>query len=101
MFDPWLEDKLCDPNEHWDLHRDGCPLLYASKLLLNWPDEYSTVDMDEEGKIERLVGTILGYPKISRGMYPLNWQTHPESVKALRLSLLFDSISCDYYQNGL
>ena len=97
VFDPWSEDKLCDPNEHWDLHRDGCPLLYASKLLLNWPDSTPTVDMDEEGKIERLVGIILGYPKISRGMYPLDWPTHPESVKALRLSLLFDSISCDYY----
>ena len=76
---------------------DGCPLVYISELLLNWPDSMPTVDLDVTGKIERFVGVILGYPKISRGMYPLDWPTHPESVKALRLSLLLDSISCLKY----
>nr|ANV79236.1 hypothetical protein [uncultured Candidatus Thalassoarchaea sp.] len=95
--DPWSNGKFCTPEDHWNLDDDGCPLLYISELLLNWPDNTPTVDLDVEGKIERLVGIILGYPKISRGMYPLDWPTHPESVKALRLSLLFDSISCDMF----
>ena len=95
--DPWSDDKLCTPEDHWNLEKDGCPLVYISELLLNWPDSTPTVDLDIEEKIERFVGIILGYPKISRGMYPLDWPTHPESIKALRLSLLLDSMTCKKY----
>ena len=95
--DPWSDGKYCKPERHWNLEIDGCPLVYISELLLNWPDSTPTVDLDIRGKIERFVGVILGYPKISRGMYPLDWPTHPESIKALRLSLLLDSIPCLKY----
>ena len=95
-IDPWSDGKLCTPEDHWDNNSDGCPLAYISELLLNWPDSTNTptVDLTPAEKIERLVSVILGYPKISRGMYPLDWPTHPESIKALKLSLLFDSITC-------
>jgi hypothetical protein len=92
--DPWSDGKLCTPEDHWNLEKDGCPLVCISELLLNWPGSTPTIDLSNERKIERLVAIILGYPKISRGMYPLDWPTHPESLKAMRLSLFLDSINC-------
>ena len=92
-IDPWSDGKLCHPEEHWT-DTEESPLVYISKIILNWPDSTPTVDLKPREKIERLVSTILGYPKISRGMYPLDWPTHPESVKALNLSLFLDSIPC-------
>ena len=92
-IDPWSDGKLCHPEEHWS-DTEESPLVYISKIILNWPDSTPTVDLKPREKIERLVSTILGYPKISRGMYPLDWPTHPESVKALKLSLFLDSIPC-------
>ena len=94
-IDPWSDGKLCNPKDHWMWETpDDCPLIYISQIILNWPESTPTVDLNPNEKIERLVSVILGYPKISRGMYPLDWPTHPESVKALKLSLFLDSISC-------
>ena len=98
-IDPWSDGKLCNPKDHWDDNSDGCPLGYISELLLNWPDSTPTVDLEPAKKMERLVSIILGYPRISRGMYPLDWPTHPESIKALKLSLFFDSIKCARFNN--
>jgi hypothetical protein len=98
-IDPWSDGKLCTPEDHWDLEKDGCALAYTSELLLNWPDSTPTVDLKAAKKLERLVAIILGYPRISRGMYPLDWPTHPESTKALKLSLYFDSIKCSRFSN--
>lgn len=98
-IDPWSDGKLCNPKDHWDNNSDGCPLGYISELLLNWPDNTPTVDLEPAKKMERLVSIILGYPRISRGMYPLDWPTHPESIKALKLSLFFDSIKCSRFNN--
>ena len=89
--DPWSDGKLCNPKDHWDENSDGCPLGYISELLLNWPDSTNTptVDLTPAEKIERLISVILGYPKISRGMYPLGLANSSRVNKSTKSIIVF------------
>ena len=50
-------------------------------------------DLEAEERHLRFIQIVAGYPEIGRGMYPLDWPTHPMSVKALQLSLFLDSLA--------
>jgi len=91
-LDPWSSIGGDIAENHWR-HDSEHPLDYISDLLRNWPSHDNTVDLENEERHLRFVQVIAGYPKISGGMYPLDWPTHPESIKALRLSLFLDSLN--------
>jgi len=90
-IDPWhSKGEPCDPEGIW-VEKEG-PLLFMASLLSDWPDDVPTVDLDDEGRHLRFIQIVAGYPAIGKGMYPLDWPTHPTSIKALRLSLFLDSL---------
>tara|TARA_B110000483_G_scaffold200381_1_gene240664 strand:+ start:84 stop:2327 length:2244 start_codon:yes stop_codon:yes gene_type:complete len=92
-LDPWCKDGSdCKPE--WDSEKIGHehPLEFMAELLQQWPTGAPTVDLGVEERHLRFIQIVAGYPEIGRGMYPLDWPTHPMSVKALQLSLFLDSL---------
>ena len=90
-IDPWNSDGgACNPRDIWV--GEESPLRFMASLLSDWPDDIPTVDLDDEGRHLRFIQIVAGYPAIGKGMYPLDWPTHPTSIKALRLSLFLDSL---------
>ena len=92
-IDPWhSEGGECKPK--WDTSEEelGHPLEFMARLLRDWPTGAPTVDLLPEERHLRFIQIVAGYPEIGRGMYPLDWPTHPMSVKAFRLSLFLDSL---------
>ena len=92
-LDPWCKDGSdCKPE--WDSEKMGHehPLEFMAELLQQWPTGAPTVDLEDEERHLRFIQIVAGYPEIGRGMYPLDWPTHPMSVKALQLSLFLDSL---------
>ena len=92
-LDPWCKDgSECKPE--WDAGKMGHqhPLEFMAELLQQWPTGAPTVDLEAEERHLRFIQIVAGYPEIGRGMYPLDWPTHPMSVKALQLSLFLDSL---------
>jgi hypothetical protein len=92
-LDPWCRDgSECKPE--WDADKMGHehPLEFMAELLQQWPTGAPTVDLEDEERHLRFIQIVAGYPEIGRGMYPLDWPTHPMSVKALQLSLFLDSL---------
>jgi len=92
-LDPWCKDgSECKPE--WDAEKMGHehPLEFMAELLQQWPTGALTVDLEAEERHLRFIQIVAGYPEIGRGMYPLDWPTHPMSVKALQLSLFLDSL---------
>ena len=92
-LDPWCKDgSECKPE--WDAEKMGHehPLEFMAELLQQWPTGAPTVDLEDEDRHLRFIQIVAGYPEIGRGMYPLDWPTHPMSVKALQLSLFLDSL---------
>ena len=61
-------------------------------FLLQWPGT-QTANAPLEERHSRFVQVIGGYPSIN-GRFPLDWPLHPESIRALRLSLYLDTIAC-------
>ena len=101
-LDPWCKDgSECKPE--WDAEKMGHehPLEFMAELLQQWPTGAPTVDLEDEERHLRFIQIVAGYPEIGRGMYPLDWPTHPMSVKALQLSLFLDSLAVpeDLIQN--
>jgi len=93
-LDPWCKDgRECKPE--WDAEKTGHqhPLEFMAELLQQWPTGAPTVDLEDEERHLRFIQIVAGYPEIGRGMYPLDWPTHPMSVKALQLSLFLDSLA--------
>ena len=93
-LDPWCKDvSECKPE--WDAEKMGHehPLEFMAELLQQWPTGAPTVDLEDEERHLRFIQIVAGYPEIGRGMYPLDWPTHPMSVKALQLSLFLDSLA--------
>ncbi len=93
-LDPWCKDgSECKPE--WDAEKMGHehPLEFMAELLQQWPTGAPTVDLEYEERHLRFIQIVAGYPEIGRGMYPLDWPTHPMSVKALQLSLFLDSLA--------
>ena len=62
-----------------------------TEILRRWPSE-PVVTQDDESRHSKLMMAIAGYPDISIGTRPLDWPLHPESSKALRVSLMLDDI---------
>ena len=92
-IDPWhSKGGMCKPT--WDTSDEelGHPLEFMARLLRDWPTGAPTVDLLPEERHLRFIQIVAGYPEIGRGMYPLDWPTHPMSVKAFRLSLFLDSL---------
>ena len=92
-LDPWCKDGSdCKPE--WDSEKIGHehPLEFMAELLQQWPTGAPTVDLEDDERHLRFIQIVAGYPEIGRGMYPLDWPTHPMSVKALQLSLFLDSL---------
>jgi hypothetical protein len=90
-IDPWNSDGgACNPRDIWV--GEESPLRFMASLLSNWPSDTPTVDLNDEERHLRFIQIVAGYPEIGRGMYPLDWPTHPTSIKALRLSLFLDSL---------
>jgi hypothetical protein len=92
-LDPWCRDgSECKPE--WDAEKMGHehPLEFMAELLQQWPNGAPTVDLEDEERHLRFIQIVAGYPEIGRGMYPLDWPTHPMSVKALQLSLFLDNL---------
>ena len=90
-IDPWSsEGSDCVPN--WDTKKDGHPLELMAELLRNWPGDTPTVDLDAGKRHLRFIQIVAGYPEIVSQMYPLDWPTHPDSLRAFRLSLFLDSL---------
>lgn len=92
-LDPWCKDgSECKPE--WDSEKIGHehPLEFMAELLQQWPTGAPTVDLEDDERHLRFIQIVAGYPEIGRGMYPLDWPTHPMSVKALQLSLFLDSL---------
>ena len=92
-LDPWCKDgSECKPE--WDAEKMGHehPLEFMAELLQQWPTGAPTVDLEDEERHLRFIQIVAGYPEIGRGMNPLDWPTHPMSVKALQLSLFLDSL---------
>lgn len=92
-LDPWCKDgSECKPE--WNAEKMGHehPLEFMAELLQQWPTGAPTVDLEDEERHLRFIQIVAGYPEIGRGMYPLDWPTHPMSVKALQLSLFLDSL---------
>ena len=92
-LDPWCRDgSECKPE--WDAEKMGHehPLEFMAELLQQWPTGAPTVDLEDEERHLRFIQIVAGYPEIGRGMNPLDWPTHPMSVKALQLSLFLDSL---------
>ena len=92
-LDPWCKDGSdCKPE--WDSEKMGHehPLEFMAELLQQWPTGAPTVDLEDDERHLRFIQIVAGYPEIGRGMYPLDWPTHPMSVKALQLSLFLDSL---------
>ena len=92
-LDPWCKDgSECKPE--WDAEKMGHehPLEFMAELLQQWPTGAPTVDLEDDERHLRFIQIVAGYPEIGRGMYPLDWPTHPMSVKALQLSLFLDSL---------
>ena len=93
-LDPWCKDgSECKPK--WDAEKMGHehPLEFMAELLQQWPTGAPTVDLEDEERHLRFIQIVAGYPEIGRGRYPLDWPTHPMSVKALQLSLFLDSLA--------
>ena len=100
LHDPWCTDggpikqnrDEEDGHPLWNEEEDGDPLQFMAELLRNWPGETPTVDLDDEKRHLRFIQIVAGYPEIVSQMYPLDWPTHPDSIKAFRLSLFLDSL---------
>lgn len=60
-------------------------------ILRRWPSE-PVVTQDDNSRHSKLMMAIAGYPDISIGTRPLDWPLHPESSKALRISLMLDDV---------
>jgi hypothetical protein len=92
--DPWCsEGSDCEPN--WD-KKNGHPLELMAELLRNWPGDTPTVDLDAEKRHLRFIQIVAGYPEIVSQMYPLDWPTHPDSIRAFQLSLFLDSLPVNH-----
>jgi len=102
-LDPWCTDGGAikqirgekDGPPLWD-EKDGHPLELMAELLRNWPGDTPTVDLDDEKRHLRFIQIVAGYPEIVSQMYPLDWPTHPDSIRAFQLSLFLDSLPVNH-----
>ena len=61
-----------------------------SKILDNWHGT-ATPSLKSKERQNRLIKTISGYPDIDIGTRPFDWNSHPDSIFALRTSLAIDN----------
>jgi len=91
-LNPWKSDLGDLKQPRWNLDLDGHPLVAMKEILLQWPGE-ETVNLSDKDRHQRFVRTIAGYPQIDVGRVPFDWPMHPKSIKALKLSMLLDTIA--------
>ena len=89
------ERKWTDYNSEFDT-----PFGAFAHILMNWPGDLPTAEMDFEKRHNRLIETIAGYPRIALGKRPLDFPMHYLSLEALKLSLYLDGIGIKRIPKG-
>ena len=97
---PWglegkKERKWSDYNSEFDTPFGG-----FAHILMNWPGDLPTAEMDFDKRHNRLIETIAGYPRIAVGKRPLDFPMHYLSLEALKLSLYLDGIGIEGSKEG-